>query len=1411
MSNPRSKRALKAACVLIGGCLLLGAALAWRARAVRAAEDGPVFALPAPARNLPVVRLPMVLSREWSGAVSPLQVTRFALARMAAGETYEVSVALLAGDLRENERLAASFTGPSGHPIQKELHAGDPNFFFHYRPDRTGAAALSLYSTGRGRRPLPARVSVIPLGVAAADRPAIEAEPNDSWQQANSLVLGRAVYGSADDVDYLDNRYEGRAGLDWFRIEFAEEQPRLVYFELDLLDRDISPNLKLYRLNEQTQSLEYYIAGKDPMEIIHDRQEFRYSKFITRVLRRGTYFLQVNANHPHYVLRTTVYPVPPYQDVQQAVLAASHYIVNIGDAWFAQTPRNGDVYARRSLQHDATMRCTACHPTVFSTESMLVAKRHGYPISAKAQYQYLLDRIYNAPAPLYGLDGVYFLRFIGIALQAMGKQGGVAAEHEALVGGGMDEAQRAQRYTRWSNYVKHAWSHRRTVADLPDDEPNGVVPIDSSFGFALRDWRVLREQVRRTGDGEAAAAADNIRAILTSSASRQRVKNMQDRVLRLQAMLEMEREQHAGEIQSEIAELFRLQNPDGGWADGIKTVSSDGTHSAEYLTGQIACVLMQAGLRPETEPRLDKALRWLLARQKAFGGWFQTGDTGENFQTPMRETRYAVESLAKAFPRPFRPGWENRNGQPARVPAPGTASLRETLDALDSIWELDDAERDRLLPRIAQYLDSRHPALLRAISAACLARVGDERSVEPLARHLGDPVRMVSQAVAYALRRLGNRGIGMEAIARALRSPSPLVRRGATRVFAYQFYGMDTRLDLAGEFFPLLADPDLLTRLSASRTLTQWWYRTGDLALKKRIVEAVVARMAVEGEHAVMQQNLQHELYVLMDEHLPRSSINIDRWSAYLAEPLKSRVRAGREQVERDVLLAPVFAGLARGSAFQRRALLAAFDGSPWRQRSYARYPYTAADIGNDREFLFLYQPPQSELDALFAHLFRVEDQPAARRQALQLGQFFQVPSKTESAEVKRAFLEALEHPDAGVRRAAREILAKDLMFGANTSRPVPEEVLPLLYRALESADTETRRAVVDLALRLPAVLADSGARIRIRETLESAQHRSAALEALKTDVLEDAEAATVLARAWDAETNPEARIRLLKLLESREGLLKEPRREALLRAAAPVVHRAAADESSLVREQAYRLMSAKPALRDEALLRRGLEDSSASVRLASLRALEVPEDMLLRLALDRDRAVRLETMKIVEKRGLARDQRLARRIRALSDDDDAEVRQNALRLLRANGWDPSALDPDARLERESAPDFYFFKDKVNAFFYRAGLDGLACANCHATHDILRIVEPHPDKSPLTDEEVRINYRSALKVIDLKDIEQSLILRKPRSPYGQGEASAESPTGVTHVGGDRWTNSDSGMYYTLVQWIRGARLSATSR
>ena len=185
-----------------------------------------------------------------------------------------------------------------------------------------------------------------------------------------------------------------------------------------------------------------------------------------------------------------------------------HYIINVGDAWFAQVPREGNIFVRADNIHDTATRCTACHPSSFSTEANLVAHRAGYPIRSKSNMQYVMDRIANSVTPLYGDDGLYWQRFIAIPLQAQGKQGGILADFEREVSG-----RRAGMVERFGPFLKAAWQDRR---DLPADELNGVVPLDSKFGFAWRNWRVLREVARRTGRDDYRKAADNIAAILAS-------------------------------------------------------------------------------------------------------------------------------------------------------------------------------------------------------------------------------------------------------------------------------------------------------------------------------------------------------------------------------------------------------------------------------------------------------------------------------------------------------------------------------------------------------------------------------------------------------------------------------------------------------------------------------------------------------------------------------------------------------------------------------------------------------------------------------------------------------------------------------------------------------------------------------
>ena len=106
-----------------------------------------------------------------------------------------------------------------------------------------------------------------------------------------------------------------------------------------------------------------------------------------------------------------------------------------------------------------------------------------------------------------------------------------------------------------------------------------------------------------------------------------------------------------------------MQNADGGWYE----LDSGPGSSAVYTTGQLAWTLLRIGV-PRDDPALDKALRYLLAQQQDFGGWFQT-TTHENFRTPMRETRYAVMALAEAFPRSGGPrrGWGNRDSRPRQA------------------------------------------------------------------------------------------------------------------------------------------------------------------------------------------------------------------------------------------------------------------------------------------------------------------------------------------------------------------------------------------------------------------------------------------------------------------------------------------------------------------------------------------------------------------------------------------------------------------------------------------------------------------------------------------------------------------------------------------------------------------------
>ena len=165
-----------------------------------------------------------------------------------------------------------------------------------------------------------------------------------------------------------------------------------------------------------------------------------------------------------------------------------------------------------------------------------------------------------------------------------------------------------------------------------------------------------------------------------------------------------------------------------------------------------------------------------VPQQQDFGGWFQT-TTHENFRTPMRETRYAVMALAEAFPRPEAPrrGWGNRDDGPARLPR--TDSLVHTLDDLENLWDVPKRERPGFERAIVPLLEHPEP-MVRLNGGGRPGSAGEAESVTSLVERLADASKIVWRAAAWALRRLGNQGIGHRCDPSALKIPIPAFAAG---------------------------------------------------------------------------------------------------------------------------------------------------------------------------------------------------------------------------------------------------------------------------------------------------------------------------------------------------------------------------------------------------------------------------------------------------------------------------------------------------------------------------------------------------------------------------------------------------------------------------------------------------------
>ncbi len=1361
---------------------------------------------------------------------------------LKAQRIYSVSIALEnPSALGANDAVRVTVRDSQREVVSKTLHVGDPDVYFLMRSSADGEGQVIL----RGDN---ASFQVKVREWSAVNSSAIiETEPNNRYQDANEMRLEKTVFATADDADFmfpmgpepspppLRTQYANPNAFgrnmqsdDWFRFTYNGEKPRLVYFSLDLLDREVPVDIAIYR--EKDGGIVEWKQGSDPVTDPHEIQALPGNKFTTRVIEKGTYYVQVKGNHPVYQLRTLTYEVPPYDEgleiknlhalsaaSRRAVRAGMDYIIAAGDSWFANTPRAGGVTNRVANVHAETAQCIACHPAHFSTRAEEIAVRNGYPVKQRGALKFLTERLYNNPRPFYGHPGASWTRVISASANVMSRLAYLLNLHEQNFPAPDALPRNTQCLEGVAGYLKLYYKGR---TELPPDETNGNTPLVSAYEIAGHSWIVFDELYRRTKKEEYRQYRDQLRRLIEQD----KIKDMRDLCYQTIDFAQIDPKAYAERIRKNCERILSLQRADGQWS----MLFDANSPAVEFQTGHCLWTLALAGYKPD-HPQVAKAIRYLLSRQQAWGGWFDPKQSYENFRTPFRETQFAVMALSEFFKGEVRGkkgkegerrgskgkegergGSKGREGEvrgskgkqgEARGKKGNVGEARNTLTS-PSFPFFPLLSPDVLISQLDQIGDKPSEALRRDVLAAArhdeplvrraaceaLGRVGDARAIAPLVELLGDTNKIVRHGAAWALRELASRqGLGLKEIAQALNSDNDYVRRGAVFIFAQHFSYLTRSRGSAGAspsrkgetpveprllsaLKQRLSDPDVFVRVYASRALWQWFYWTDDDAVRQQIVDAYLARMSV-AEHPWVRRNLVEGFYSVCDENVRYLYNN---WIPLLAQP-EDRDKATQAHRATTTMLAKKVANaLTNGNDLQREAILRGLTDFHLR-KSPDRFGYGVvidapnnlyARIGNDIETVKFYDDAAPVLEAALLNML---DNPAHRRTAV-IASYTLRDTKTVSQLPLRFLREMATEPNGGVRETMWEYF-----------RFLPLNVTPQNKAAYASLVTEMMTGYREARLAAFNVLQRAGTAL---------QHDPKLVDALKTYMQSDA------APSWKMQLlsalNGMTRLhdeRETKLFV-RSALLGDD--EGALRAAAALVFSSPTLENDpLVRNTLQSLVRHADIVKRAILLEVVNRDANT---LNSLQALSLVAESLQ----DKDATVRQRALSVVAK-SKAMQQNPAIRLAVSNLLKDPHDRIAAAANALYNETDNTLSQRDVA----KYLDYEFFKTRVQPLLATAtGSDGKSCAHCHSTHTILRLNRPD-ERGNLTEEQIRDNYFSALKVVNLLEPEKSLILQKPIS-----DATTEgilNSSKIPHGGGKRWDGPDSAAYKTVLEWIQGAK------
>lgn len=756
-------------------------------------------------------------------------------------------------------------------------------------------------------------VAINPLDLrdSAATGMFVEQEPNDTHEQAQSVefngkqdndgVQVLRISGSADDIEYFDNGKVGQSGDDWFKLTYSGTETKLLTMDLAIPDHTLAAQLRFYALDTAGQLVEY-TEGRNENERTHQQNE-GHRAAIVRLLQPGkTYFVRAEANAPGYEVELRLLKPAPYSDPRLAVRQAMYDHLGQVDSWLANRPRGASVERRiRDTGNLMGTHCMSCH-TQSGVWGPAIPMQNGYKIEniqhlrrmRNMMYEslrptnYLKDAANNTSlAPLDVGDGPAGTRVTGhnvctaelvMPARKLHSTQAIRAANHVLqtadpsginaAGPGSNVGQSVV-YNYAGEILRTAYDrtgHPRYLAAIEEkaEKMLAVVPrysddmshrIEFFKRFFPQDYLA---QNKRAHDKQKTLPAEPPPPPDPKPDANGKKEPPPARFPDYKLLSAADAAKLWQRIQEQLpkdeARLRAIQNADGSWgfdpgkADGDKW-KTDGQFDPAPTA--LALIAFQAMGRDKNDPAVARGIQALLKQQFPHGRWNKNALTG--FVT----TAYALHALSRYFP--ATPVKLNRADFTAK---PGE-SLSASIARVRNLSHTDEAAFVDLMIQSASHSN----AHVRRWSAMALGSVHTQRGVPSLVRLMGDSVKMVRDAAAWAMEQTLLDNIGFDAVFAAYNTGNDITRESVLKAL-----GMRADAVMPTPNFPHQRLAQLLAkamnddaapgvRAWAAKAAWQWW--VWNPPTRETLNQAWVKKLLAPEQNALVENAFRYQSHAL--------------------------------------------------------------------------------------------------------------------------------------------------------------------------------------------------------------------------------------------------------------------------------------------------------------------------------------------------------------------------------------------------------------------------------------------------------------------------------------------------------------------------------------------------------------------